>query len=72
MRKEPAMNPGMVIGLVLVAAGLIDLVVGWAVVLPRAREGVRPVLRGAIATGAMLLIVLGILFLAGLFGPARV
>jgi hypothetical protein len=56
------------VGLVLVLVGAVDLMVGWGLVVPRAPEKSRSMLRAAFALGAVLMIALGTLFLTGVLG----
>ena len=56
------------IGAVLIAVAFLDLLVGLTIVVPRAQESARPVLRAAFAGGAVLMILLGGAFLSGLLG----
>jgi len=56
---------GRLIGIALVIAGMIDLVVGLALVVPRVPPGSRTVVRIGLVGGAALLVAFGVLFLSG-------
>jgi hypothetical protein len=62
------MSTGRLIGLILVLVAVADLGIGWAVIVPRAPEESRGMLRAAIGAGAAILVVLGTLFLTGVLG----
>ena len=64
------MSGGKLIGLILICVGVLDFLLGSFVIIPRAAENVRPVLRLAFVAGAALLIVLGALFLTGVLGAS--
>ena len=62
------MSGSTLVGTILIAVGVVDLIVGILVILPRVAEESRAVLRMALISGALLAIVLGILFLTGVLG----
>ncbi len=62
------MDTGNLIGLVLVLVAVVDLVIGWTVVVPRVKEESRGVLRAALGGGAAVLFLIGALFLTGVLG----
>ena len=53
------------VGGLLIAAGCLDALIGFLVVLPRVPESTRGVLRAAFVGGALVLILVGAAFLAG-------
>ena len=57
------------LGLGLIAVGVLDALVGLFVVLPRTPETTRPVLRATMLGASTLLILLGGLILTGLLDP---
>jgi hypothetical protein len=62
-------TPGQIVGLALVLTGLLDLVLGLAVVGRRIQEGrQRRIVQLALVTGAVALLGLGTAFLAGALG----
>jgi len=65
--------PSTIVGAVLVVVAVVDLLVGWWVVVPRASEAARPVLRLAFAVGSVILLALGLAILLGVLplGTAR-
>ncbi|GJM45149.1 MAG: hypothetical protein DHS20C21_19910 [Gemmatimonadota bacterium] len=54
-----------VVGLVLVAMAVGDLVIGWRVVAPRATESARPKLKLASVVAASVTLTVGVLILLG-------
>jgi hypothetical protein len=57
------------LGFVLIGVGVLDAVVGFVVILPRATEASRPVLRAALLGASALLVLLGGLLLTGWLEP---
>ena len=55
----------MIVGLVLVLAAVMDALLGFLVVIPRAREETRGLLRAAFAAGSLVMFGLGVAFLGG-------
>jgi hypothetical protein len=58
----------MLIGTVLVVVALVDVILGFAVIVPRTDESRRGVLRLAIGGGALAVFLLGTAFLLGWIG----
>lgn len=57
------MRTSMIVGLALMGAAMMDALVGFLVVLPRAREESRGILRVAFVSGSVLMFGLGVAFL---------
>ena len=62
------MSGSTLVGVVLIAVAALDLVFGMLVVVPRAPEQSRTVLRLGFVVGAFVMLVLGALFLTGTLG----
>jgi hypothetical protein len=57
------------VGVVLVAVALVDLVAGFLLVLPRVRDdAARDLLRSGLVLGAVFMFALGVAFLGGWIG----
>ncbi|MEZ5063622.1 MAG: hypothetical protein R3B81_02755 [bacterium] len=59
------MSTARLIGALLIAVGVIDLVLGWYVIAPRVNPSARSVIRLALTIGAVFLVGLGVAFLSG-------
>ena len=59
------MATGQLIGIVLFLVAITDMVVGVLVVAPRVKDAQRTLVLGAIGSGALVSLVLGALFFAG-------
>jgi hypothetical protein len=55
----------MLVGLALIAAAMMDVLLGFLVVLPRAREETRGALRAAFVGGSIVILGLGVAFILG-------
>jgi len=62
------MTPGTWVGLILVGAALVDLVIAFFVVGPRLPDKNRRLVQLALVIGAVSILVLGVLYLSGIFG----
>ena len=60
------MSVSTIVGIVLVLVALVDVGLGWFVILPRTPESNRPVLMLALGLGAVITFLLGVVFLLGL------
>ena len=65
------MTAGAWVGLVLVGAGVIDLLVAFVLVGPRLPEQTRRPVQLALVIAAVLVIALGVLYLRGTLGGER-
>ena len=59
------------VGLVLVGAGMLDLLVAFVFLGPRLPETTRRPVQLALVIGAVLVMALGVLYLRGIVGGAR-